>query len=66
MPWSMEELYIAENDREAFIKVLEEKLHPVYDSARIQGYEIWRMWNVMVDKNGDNNILPKEYCKNMT
>lgn len=43
MPWSMEELYIAENDREAFIKVLEEKLHPVYDSARIQGYEIWRM-----------------------
>lgn len=43
MPWSMEELYIAENDREAFIKVLEEKLHPVYDSARIQGYETWRM-----------------------
>lgn len=43
MPWSMEELYIAENDREAFIKVLEEKLHPVYESARIQGYEIWRM-----------------------
>lgn len=43
MPWSMEELYIAENDREAFIKVLEEKLHPVYDLARIQGYEIWRM-----------------------
>ncbi len=43
MQWSMEELYIAENDREAFIKVLEEKLHPVYDSARIQGYEIWRM-----------------------
>lgn len=43
MPWSMEELYIAENDREAFIKVLEEKLHPVYDSARIQWYEIWRM-----------------------
>lgn len=43
MTWSMEELYIAENDREAFIKVLEEKLHPVYDSARIQGYEIWRM-----------------------
>lgn len=43
MPWSMEELYIAENDREAFIKVLEEKLHPVYDSVRIQGYEIWRM-----------------------
>lgn len=43
IPWSMEELYIAENDREAFIKVLEEKLHPVYDSARIQGYEIWRM-----------------------
>jgi len=43
MPWSMEELYIAENDREAFIKVLEEKLHPVYDSARIQGYDIWRM-----------------------
>lgn len=43
MPWSMEELYIAENDREVFIKVLEEKLHPVYDSARIQGYEIWRM-----------------------
>ena len=43
MPLSMEELYIAENDREAFIKVLEEKLHPVYDSARIQGYDIWRM-----------------------
>ena len=42
MPWSLEELYTPECDRSSFYCVLEKKLKNVYDSARMQGYEIWK------------------------
>lgn len=39
--WSMEELYIKGIDENQFIRVLESRLKPIYDSARTQGYGIW-------------------------
>lgn len=42
MPWSLEELYTPECDRSSFYCVLEKNLKNVYDSARMQGYEIWK------------------------
>ena len=39
--WSMEELYIKDIDENQFIRVLESRLKPIYDSARTQGYGIW-------------------------
>lgn len=40
--WSTEELYLRGIEKVQFIKILEERLRPIYDSARIQGYLIWR------------------------
>ena len=40
-PWSMEELYIKNIEKDQFIMVLESRLKPFYDSARTQGYGIW-------------------------
>ena len=42
MPWSLEELYTPACDRNSFYCVLENNLKNVYDSARMQGYEIWK------------------------
>lgn len=39
--WSMEELYIKGIDENQFIRVLESRLKPIYDSARTQGYGVW-------------------------
>nr|WP_300915171.1 HNH endonuclease domain-containing protein [uncultured Acetatifactor sp.] len=39
--WPMEELYIRGIDQERFIKVLKDKIKPIYDAAHIQGYSIW-------------------------
>lgn len=41
MPWSLEELYLQGQQEEVFISVLEKNLRPIYDSARMQGYNIW-------------------------
>lgn len=41
MPWSLEELYLQGQQEEIFISVLEKNLKPIYDSARMQGYNIW-------------------------
>ena len=41
MPWSLEELYIPEHDKKSFTCILEKNLKNVYDSARMQGYEVW-------------------------
>ena len=43
MPWSLEELYVPECDKQSFICVLEKNLRNVYDSAKMQGYEIWNI-----------------------
>ena len=39
--WAGQELYRKGNSREEFYRILENNMHPVYDSARRQGYEIW-------------------------
>lgn len=39
--WAGQELYRPGNSKEAFCKILEKNMQPVYDSARRQGYEIW-------------------------
>ena len=41
--WAGQELYRPGNSREAFDSILEKNMRPVYDSARRQGYEIWKM-----------------------
>lgn len=41
--WASQELYRKGNTREEFFSILEKNMRPVYDSARRQGYEIWRV-----------------------
>ena len=40
--WASQELYRKGNSREEFLGILEKNMRPVYDSARRQGYEVWR------------------------
>lgn len=39
--WAGQELYRKGNSREEFYRILENNMHPVYNSAKRQGYEIW-------------------------
>jgi hypothetical protein len=39
--WAGQELYRKGNSEAEFYSVLEKNMHPVYDSARRQGYEVW-------------------------
>ena len=39
--WASESLYFQGNSKEQFYNILEHNLHPVYDSAKLQGYDIW-------------------------
>lgn len=41
--WAAEKLYIPGNTKEQFSNLLEENLSLVYDSARLQEYEMWVM-----------------------
>ena len=41
--WATEKLYIPGNSREQFENILEENLGMVYDSARLQEYEMWEI-----------------------
>lgn len=41
--WAIRELYRPKNSREEFLEILERNMRPVYDSARRQGYEIWKL-----------------------
>jgi hypothetical protein len=41
--WASEKLYIPGNSSEQFGKILEENLSLVYDSARLQEYEMWEI-----------------------
>ena len=41
--WASQELYRKGNTREEFFSILEKNMRPVYDSARRQGYEVWRV-----------------------
>lgn len=42
MPWSLDELYTPDCDKNTFFCVLEKNLKNVYDAARMQGYEVWK------------------------
>lgn len=39
--WAGQELYRPGNSREEFFNILDKNMHPIYDSARRQGYELW-------------------------
>lgn len=41
--WASQELYRPGNTRETFSSILQSNMRPVYDSARRQGYEIWKV-----------------------
>ena len=41
--WAGQELYVPGNTREMFCSILEKNMRPVYDSARRQGYEEWKI-----------------------
>lgn len=41
--WAGQELYRPGNSREAFDSILRKNMQPVYDSARRQGYEVWKV-----------------------
>lgn len=41
--WANQELYRKGNTKEEFCVILDKNMHPVYDSARRQGYQIWNL-----------------------
>lgn len=41
--WANQELYRKGNSRDQFFTILENNMHPVYDSDRRQGYDVWHM-----------------------
>ncbi len=41
--WAGQELYRPGNSKEVFDAILQKNMRPVYDSARRQGYEVWKI-----------------------
>lgn len=41
--WAGQELYRPGNTREEFKQILKKNMRPVYDSAKRQGYEVWKV-----------------------
>lgn len=41
--WAIQELYRKGNSADEFRSILDKNMHPVYDSARRQGYAIWNV-----------------------
>ena len=41
--WAIEDLYIPGKTQNAFIERLENSMKPIYESAKLQGYEVWRI-----------------------
>lgn len=41
--WAIETLYIPGNSTTRFMSILEHNLKPIYETARMQGYEIWEI-----------------------
>lgn len=41
--WAIETLYIPGNSTTRFMSILEHNLKPIYETARMQGYEIWKI-----------------------
>lgn len=40
--WAVQELYRKGNSKNRFFEILHKNMKPVYDSARRQGYEVWK------------------------
>ena len=40
--WATETLYVEGNSGERFRDILEHNLRPLYESAKLQGYELWK------------------------
>lgn len=40
--WAETELFKPENSEEQFVNILRKNMQPVYDSAKRQGYEVWK------------------------
>lgn len=43
--WATENLYVPGNSEEQFINILSKNLHPIYDAAKVQGYDVWNLTN---------------------
>ncbi len=43
--WASETLYIPGNSLEKFIGILEHNMKPIYEAARLQGYDTWNIRN---------------------
>ncbi len=41
--WASENLYIPANSDMQFINILSHNLKPIYESAQLQGYDIWKI-----------------------
>ena len=49
--WAVETLYVEGNSEEQFRNILEHNMKPLYESARLQGYELWNPGCVSVTSN---------------
>ena len=49
--WATELLYVEGNSKEQFSQILEHNLKPIYDSARLQGFGVWRVPNTVSQGN---------------
>lgn len=41
--WASEALYIPGNTKTQFVNILSHNLKPIYESAQLQGYDMWNM-----------------------
>ena len=41
--WAAETLYIPGNSKMRFVSILEHNMKPIYDAARLQGYDTWKI-----------------------
>lgn len=41
--WAIETLYVPGNSTTQFINILEHNMKPIYEAARMQGYDTWKM-----------------------
>lgn len=41
--WALEALYIPGNSKVQFVNILEHNMKPIYEAARLQGYDTWKI-----------------------
>lgn len=41
--WALEKLYVSGNSEEQFVNILQHNLKPIYETAYLQGYDIWQI-----------------------